>query len=88
MTKKQVEEERVYLAYTSTSLLLIKRSQDRNSDKAGIWRQELMQRPRRSPVYWLAPYDLVSLLSDTTQDPQPRDATIHTGLGPPPLITN
>jgi hypothetical protein len=28
--QKQVEEERVYLAYTSTSLSIIKGSQDRN----------------------------------------------------------
>jgi hypothetical protein len=33
-----------YLAYTSTSLLIIKGSQERNSNRAGMWRQELMQR--------------------------------------------
>jgi hypothetical protein len=31
MTKKQVEEEGVYLAYTSTSLFITEGSQDRNS---------------------------------------------------------
>ena len=35
MTKKQVGEERVYSAYTSTLLFITKRSQDRNSDRAG-----------------------------------------------------
>ena len=45
MTKKQVGEERVCLAYTSTLLFITKESQDRNSHRAGTWRQELMQRP-------------------------------------------
>jgi hypothetical protein len=41
MTKKQVGEERVYLADTSTLLLIIEGSQDRrNPRKAGTWRQE------------------------------------------------
>jgi hypothetical protein len=31
MSKKQVEEERVYSAYTSTLLFIIKGSQDRDS---------------------------------------------------------
>jgi hypothetical protein len=30
-------------------------SQDRNSNKAGTWRQELMQRSWRSTSYWLGP---------------------------------
>jgi hypothetical protein len=33
--QKQHEEERVYIAYTSTSLLIIEGNQGRNSDKAG-----------------------------------------------------
>jgi hypothetical protein len=45
MIKKQVGRERVYLAYTSTLLFITKGSQDRNSSRAGNWRQELMQRP-------------------------------------------
>ena len=28
--------------------------QDRNSNRAGTWRQELMQRPWRGADYWLA----------------------------------
>jgi hypothetical protein len=59
MTKKQVGEERVYLAYTSILLVIIKRSQDRNSNRAGTWRQELMQRLWKCAAYWLA---LVGLL--------------------------
>jgi hypothetical protein len=45
MTKKQVGEERVYPPYTSTALSINEGSQDRNSSRAGTWRQELMQRP-------------------------------------------
>jgi hypothetical protein len=81
MTKKQVEEERVYSAYTSILLFIIKGSQDRNSHRAGTWRQELMQRPWRDTAYWLASPGLLSLLSYRTQDCQPRDGTIHNGLG-------
>jgi hypothetical protein len=50
MTKKQVGEERVYLANTSTALF-IEGSQDRSSNRTGFWRQELMQRPWRGTAY-------------------------------------
>jgi hypothetical protein len=43
--KKQVGEERVCLAYTSILLFIIEGSWDRNSNRAGTWRPELMQRP-------------------------------------------
>jgi hypothetical protein len=49
--KKQVEEERVYLAYTSKPLFTIKGSQSRNSNRAGTGRQELRQRPWRGAAY-------------------------------------
>ena len=68
MTGKQVGEERVCLAYTSTILFIREGSQGRNSNRAGIWRQELIQRPPRGAVLWLAPYDLLSLLSYRTKD--------------------
>jgi hypothetical protein len=42
MTKKQIGKEKVYLTYTSTMLLITKGNQDRNSHRAGTWRQELM----------------------------------------------
>jgi hypothetical protein len=35
MTKKQVEEERVYSAYTFTLLFITERSQDWNSSRSG-----------------------------------------------------
>jgi hypothetical protein len=52
--QKSVGKERVYLAYTSRSQSITGGSQDRNSSRAGTWRQELMQRPWRSAAYWLA----------------------------------
>jgi len=88
MTKKQVGKERVYLAFTSTSLFIIEESQDRNSSRAGTWRQELMQRPWRDVAYWLAPRDLLTLLSYRTQDHQLRDGTTYNGLDPPTSTTN
>ena len=71
-----------------TLLFITKGSQDRNSHKAGTWRQEWMQKPWRNAAYWLAPHGLFSLLPYRTQDCWPRDDTIHNGLGPPLLITN
>jgi hypothetical protein len=53
-TKKQVGEETVYSAYTSTLLFITKGSQDWNSHRAGTWRQELMQRPWKDISYWHA----------------------------------
>jgi hypothetical protein len=51
MTKNQVGEERVYSAYTSILLFLTK--EVRTGTQAG-WKQELMQRPWRDVLYWLA----------------------------------
>jgi hypothetical protein len=79
MTKKQVGEEVVYLAYTSTSLFIIKGSQDRNSNRTGTWRQELMQKPSRGAAYRLVPHGLLSLLSYKPHDYQPRNGTTHIG---------
>jgi hypothetical protein len=59
MTKKQVRDPLLFIT---------KESQDRNSPRAGTWRQELMQRPWRGAVYWLASPGLLSLLSYRTQD--------------------
>ncbi|EDL22577.1 mCG147769 [Mus musculus] len=65
---RQVGEEKVYLAYTSTALFIIERSQDRNSNRAGSCRQKLMQRSGRSAAYWFAHHGLLSQLSYRTQD--------------------
>jgi hypothetical protein len=55
MTKKQVGEERAYLAYTSILLFITKGSQDWNSSRS-----------RRDVLYWLASPGLLSLLSYRT----------------------
>jgi len=44
-----------------------------------VKKQELMQRPWRDVTYWLAPPDLLILLSYRAQDYQPRDGTTHNG---------
>ena len=44
-------EERAYPAYTCTALFIVKGSQDRNSNRSGTWRQELMQRSWRDAIY-------------------------------------
>ena len=82
MTKSNLGKERVHLAYTSTLESIIEGSQDRNSNRAGIWRQKLMQRPWKSAS---PPHELLSLLCYRTQDHQPRDGTTHNGhgIGPP-----
>ena len=77
---KQVGKERVYWAYISTLWSIIERSQERNSNRAGPWRQKLMQRPWRGVAYWFALHGLVSLLSYRTEDHQARDATIGNAL--------
>jgi hypothetical protein len=41
--------------------------------------QELMQRPWRDVLYWLASPGLLSLLSYRTQDYQSRDGPTHKG---------
>jgi hypothetical protein len=50
MTKKQFGEERVYLAYTST-LLFIKQSQNWNSQRAGTWKMELIEKTWSGAAY-------------------------------------
>jgi hypothetical protein len=47
-----------------------------------------MQRPWRVLLTGLLPMACHSLLSYRTQDHQPRDGSTHSGLGPPPSITN
>jgi hypothetical protein len=71
MTKKQVVEENVYLAYTSIITVHHQRNQDRNSIGTGTWRQELKQRLWRGYAYFPALHDLLCLLSYKTQDHQP-----------------
>jgi hypothetical protein len=81
--QKQVEEKRVYFAFSFISHFIIKGSPRRSSTRAGTWRQELMQRPWKHAAYRLTPHGLLSLLSHRTQDHQPKGHTTHSGLGPP-----
>jgi hypothetical protein len=74
MTKKQVGKGRLYSAYNSTLLFIIKGSQDWNKQ---VRKQELMQRTWRDVTYWIASPGLFSLHSYRTQDYQPRDDTTH-----------
>ena len=76
----QLEEERVYSPYTSIALFIIEESRDRNSNKAGTWRQELIQKPWRSATYWLASPWLAQPAFLQNLDHQPRDGTIHNSL--------
>jgi hypothetical protein len=78
MTKdlKQLGEERVYSASTSTSQFIIKGSQT-GTQTAGT--QELMQRPWRSATYWLVPHCVLGQLSYRNQDHHPRDGHTHNG---------
>jgi hypothetical protein len=58
MNKKQVGEERVYSAYTSILLFIIKENQDRSSHRAGTWRWELVQKLWRNAACfpWFAQF--------------------------------
>jgi hypothetical protein len=47
---------------------IIKGSQDRNSNRARTWRQELRQKPQMNTGHWLASHGLLSLLSYRIQD--------------------
>ena len=88
MTQKQLGEKRIiWLTLQHCSLFITEGSQDRNSSRAGSWKQELMKRSWMDAAYWLLSHDLLKPPSYRTQDQQPRDGTIHHGLGPPPLIT-
>ena len=45
--------------------------------RARSWRQELKQKPWRGATYWLALYGLLSLLSYSTENYQPRGGTSY-----------
>ena len=81
-------EDRAYLVYTVISLPITEASQDRNSNRAGTRRQELMQRPWMDVAYWLALNGLPSLCSCKAQDRQPRGSTTHNRVDPPSSITD
>jgi hypothetical protein len=78
MTKKQVGEESVYLAYT----YCCSSPKVAGLEPKQVRKQELMQRPWRDVPNWLASPGLLSLLSYRTQDYQPRDGPTHKGPFP------
>jgi hypothetical protein len=80
MTKKQVEEERVYSACTFHTAVHHHRKS--GLELKQVRKQELMKRPWRDVSYWLASPGLLSLLYYRTQDNQPRDGTTHKGPFP------
>jgi hypothetical protein len=54
--KHHDQKEWIYLVYTFTSLFIIEGSPNKDSNRTGTWRQELMQKPWKSVAYWLAPW--------------------------------
>jgi hypothetical protein len=81
MTKKQIGEESIYLAYTSMLLFITK-----GLELKQVRKQELMQKPWRDVPYWLASPGLLSLLSYRTKTTSPEMVPPTSGLSP--LITN
>jgi hypothetical protein len=79
MTKKQVREERVYSAYTSTLLFITK--EVRTGTQAG---QEAGVDAEAMEGWYLLPcfHGLLSFLSYRTQDHQTRDGITHNGPSP------
>jgi hypothetical protein len=63
----------------------LKEGQDRNSNGAGSWRQELKQRPWWDAASWLVPLGLLSLFFffNRIQGHQPRGDPTHNGLALP-----
>lgn len=76
--QKQLEEERVYFAYTLITSPLLKEA------RPGTWRWELiMQMPWRIAPYWLVLPSLSSLLSYSSSTTNPEvSLCAHTELGP------
>jgi hypothetical protein len=69
MTKKHVVEERVYSAYTFH--IAVHHQRKSGLELKQIRKQELMQRPWRDVLYWLASPGLLSLLSYRTETTSP-----------------
>jgi hypothetical protein len=78
--QEAVGEERVYSAYTFH--IAVHHQQMSGLEFKQVRKQELMQRPWRDVLYWLASSGLLSLLSYRTQDYQPRDGPTHKGPFP------
>lgn len=70
--QKHLREEKLNFHYASTSQLIIKGNQDRNSTALEAGCLELVQRSWRSSAYGLVPQCLLYLLSYRTQDHWPQ----------------
>jgi hypothetical protein len=83
MIKKQVEEERVYSAYNSILLFIIKGRQDWNSHRVGTWRQELTSSQGGMLLTGLLPLACSAwfLIDPKTTSPGMAPPT----MGPPPF---
>jgi hypothetical protein len=79
MTKKQVGEERVYSAYTSTLLFITKevRTGTQAGQEAGADAEAIEGCSLLACFFWLAQPALLQ-----NQDYQPRDGTTHKGPFP------
>lgn len=44
-----------FISFPFVSQFIVEGIEGRNLNRAGTWRQELMQRPWRAAAYWLAP---------------------------------
>jgi hypothetical protein len=84
MTKKQVGEERVYSAYAIHTAVHHQRKS--GLELKQVRKQELMQRPWRDVLYWLASLGLLSLLLYRTKTTSPGMVPPTRGLSL--LITN
>ena len=84
MTKKQVGEERIYSAYSSTLLFITKGSQDKDSTRWRTLKAEWIQKPWRNECCLLACSACFLVEPKTTS----QGLAPPSGLGPPFLITN
>jgi hypothetical protein len=81
MTKKQVGEGGVYSAYISH--IAVHHQRTSGLELKQVRKQELIQRPWRDVLYWLASPGLLSLLSYRTKTTSPEMAPPTSG---PPLL--
>jgi hypothetical protein len=86
MTKKQVGEERVYLAYTSILLFITKEVRTGTQAGQNAGADAEATEGYRDILYWLASPGLLSLLSYRTKTTSPEMVPPTKGLSP--LITN
>lgn len=85
--KQQAKEERVYLPHACFHITLLHcRKSGQQLGQGRNLEAELMRRPWRAAAHCFAPV-ACSACFPTEQDHQPRDSTVHNGLGPLPLIT-